>query len=68
MRVLDQFSVGKGLLVLVCIATLTACGSGKPAKYRKKRGCDCPQWNQAPAPEQDGTRAMGECFPTAGRG
>lgn len=33
-------------LAFVAGATLlSACGSGKPAKYRKKRECDCPKWN-----------------------
>ena len=27
---------------------LGACAS-TPKKYRKKRGCDCPHWNLAPA-------------------
>lgn len=38
------------LLTLVIVfltgaTLLSACGSSKPAKYRKKRECDCPKWN-----------------------
>jgi len=36
------------LLVLAIGLLAAGCASG-PKKYRKKRGCDCPKWNQAPA-------------------
>lgn len=35
--------------LLLVTLFLAACGSSKPAKYRKKRECDCPKWNQVPA-------------------
>ncbi|MBK9177224.1 MAG: hypothetical protein IPM46_13005 [Flavobacteriales bacterium] len=35
-----------GLLVLA-MAIFSACAT-QPSKYRKKRGCDCPQWNRVP--------------------
>ena len=45
------------MAVLLFVAVFsTACGSSKPAKYRKKRECDCPKWNQLPAPV-NGVRA-----------
>ncbi|MBK8500484.1 MAG: hypothetical protein IPL52_17105 [Flavobacteriales bacterium] len=45
------------IIVLSSILLSTACDSRKPAKYRKKRGCDCPHWNHVPAPK-DGMRSM----------
>lgn len=68
MRAVRYFSIGKVMLLLVCATMLGACSSGKPAKYRKKRGCDCPRWNHAPGPVHDGTRAMSSPFTTPGRG
>lgn len=33
------------VLGLSVICVLASCGSSKPAKYRKKKDCDCPKWN-----------------------
>lgn len=48
------------LMAVLLLATLflTACGSSKPAKYRKKRECDCPKWNQVPTANPSGVHAM----------
>ncbi len=45
-------------VLLLASLFLAACGSSKPAKYRKKRECDCPKWNQVPNADPSGVHAM----------
>ncbi len=46
------------LLLALPLAMLVACGSSKPAKYRKKRECDCPKWNHVPQHGTGGVHAF----------
>ncbi len=45
-------------LLALPMALLIACGSSKPAKYRKKRECDCPKWNHVPTRGATGVHAF----------
>lgn len=43
--------------LLFAMVLVTGCGTSKPAKYRKKRDCDCPKWNQVPTANPTGIHA-----------
>lgn len=45
----------KALLLCALLALAAGCTT-YPQKYRKKRGCDCPHWDQLPR-RVDGVRA-----------
>gem|GEM_PF-4187522 len=44
--------------LLLVGALVTACAS-QPKKYRKKKECDCPKWNQLRAEPGNSVRACG---------
>jgi hypothetical protein len=57
-------------MLIVAFSLLAACAT-QPKKYRKKRGCDCPQWNMRSMPDGSPVRAIlrgpGARFPTDGK-
>jgi hypothetical protein len=50
-------TMSRWLPMLLLALMAMGCGSQKPKKYRKKRGCDCPHFNHLPPRSGDGARA-----------
>lgn len=48
---------GRGWLLMLVL--LAACSS-QPAKYRRKKECDCPKWNRAVPPPGNSERACSD--------
>lgn len=38
-------------LIVLAMIFATSCAS-TPSKYKKKKGCDCPKWNQRTTPSE----------------
>lgn len=49
--------------LLLVGSLVTSCAS-QPKKYRKKKECDCPKWNQLQAEPGNSVRACGNDRPS----